>query len=70
NEREEAQPKPRNQQPPASQETNAAMGRVIMGQMTPEQARQLLEAARSEERPMIFVPPEAQRAPSGLRRDW
>ncbi len=70
NERGEAQPKPRNQQPPASQETNAAMGRVIPGQMTPEQARQLLEAARSEERPMIFVPPEAQRAPSGLRRDW
>ncbi|HOB97686.1 MAG TPA: VWA domain-containing protein [Verrucomicrobiota bacterium] len=69
-EREEAQPKPRNQQPPASQQTNAAMGRVIPGQMTPEQARQLLEAARSEERPMIFVPPEAQRAPSGLRRDW
>ena len=70
NEREEAQPKPRNQQPPASQETNAAMDRVIPGQMTPEQARQLLEAARSEERPMIFVPPEAQRTPSGLRRDW
>lgn len=40
------------------------------GQMTPDQAQQLLEAAQSDERPMIFVPPPERRASSHPKRDW
>jgi len=66
----EAQPKPRNPPPPDAKDTSASLPRGTIGQMTPEQARQFLEAAKAEERPMIFVPPEARRQPSGLRREW
>ena len=62
------QPKPRNEQSPAGKQGAAAAAKP--GQMTPEQARQLLEAARSEERPMIFIPPEARKAQPGTHKEW
>lgn len=41
-----------------------------LGQMTPEQARQLLEAAKAEEKPMIFLlPPDPKRRSRSLK-DW
>lgn len=39
------------------------------GQMTPEQARQLLEAARAEERAWILVPPDTKRR-TRTYREW
>lgn len=64
------QPKARNEQPPAGKPGAAAAAAAKPGQMTPEQARQLLEAARSEERPMIFIPPEARKAQPGTHKEW
>jgi Ca-activated chloride channel family protein len=43
---------------------------VPLGEMTPEQARHLLEAAKAEERPMIFVPPANPNRLARQRRDW
>jgi Ca-activated chloride channel family protein len=42
----------------------------LPGQMTPDQARQLLEAAAGDERPMIFMPPPERRPSSRPKRDW
>ncbi len=42
----------------------------VPGQMTPDQARQLLEAAAGEERPLLFLPPPERRAGQRPRRDW
>jgi Ca-activated chloride channel family protein len=41
-----------------------------LGQMTPDQARQLLEAAKAEEKPMVFIlPPDAKRRSRSFK-DW
>ncbi|HYE29885.1 MAG TPA: VWA domain-containing protein [Methylomirabilota bacterium] len=53
----------------SSQQTAGAM----MGKMTPEQAKQLLEAQRNEERTMVFRPgaPEKERPRQNAeRKDW
>jgi Ca-activated chloride channel family protein len=41
-----------------------------LGQMTPEQARQLLEAAKAEEKPMIFILPQDLKRRSRSFKDW
>jgi len=43
---------------------------VLPGQMTPEQAKQLLEAQKSEEKAMIFLPPEKAKATKRVFKDW
>jgi Ca-activated chloride channel homolog len=42
---------------------------VPLGQMTPQQARQLLEAQKNEERAMIFVPPTSKNK-NRVFKDW
>jgi Ca-activated chloride channel family protein len=63
------QPNPAAQQdkPPGDEREGATA--TPAGQMTPEQARQLLEAARTEESPWILVPPEAKRR-TRTYREW
>ncbi len=58
------EPKPKTGEPPAN------FAGVPAGQMTPEQARRVLEAAKAEERPMIFVPPADPNKQNRIRRDW
>lgn len=77
---EQNAPKP-GTEPPAPQpgqadhrgNTNAlasASSSVPLGQMTPEQARQLLEAARFDERAWQLQPPTEARRTSRPIRDW
>jgi Ca-activated chloride channel family protein len=65
-----AEAKPRSGKEPEQGPEGGDTAAVPLGQMTPEQARQLLEAARSEERPLIFVPPEARRSRSAIHKEW
>jgi len=81
---EENQPRPQSeeQKPSASSSaqgqdggttnaTDAAGTSSVLGQMTPEQARRLLEAARVEERAWQPVPPPRNpRNATRIRRDW
>jgi Ca-activated chloride channel family protein len=73
----EAKPQGAQAQPPSpadqdqgKQEEASEAKAARLGQMTPEQARQLLEAAKAEEKPMIFIlPPDAKRRARSLK-DW
>jgi len=66
----QAQPASPADQDKSKQEEAAEFKAARLGQMTPEQARQLLEAAKVEERPMIFMlPQDAKRRPRSLK-DW
>jgi Ca-activated chloride channel family protein len=67
---EPAEAKPRDGKEPEESKDGTSGEVVPLGQMTPEQARQLLEAARAEERPLIFVPPEARRGRSTIHKEW
>lgn len=74
-EKPEPKPAPAQSEPAdeskAKEEGNSqAQATTPLGQMTPQQARQLLEAARAEERPMIFVPPADPRRRLQIRREW
>ncbi len=71
------QPQPSTpQQSPSNQgsdtnSTSSAQSQVTMGQMTPEQARRLLEAARVEERAWSPAPPpRTSRNANRFLRDW
>jgi len=55
----------------ATNSTEAAAASGVLGQMTPEQARRLLEAARVEERAWQPVPPpRSSRNATRVFRDW
>ncbi len=57
--------------PPQDKAGDPARGAAAqLGQMTPEQARQLLEAAKAEEKPMIFVQPRDVNIPPRSFKDW
>lgn len=64
-----ARPDPKGKQD-AGKDESKPLPEFTPGQMTPDQAQQLLEAAQSDERPMIFVPPPERRASSRPKRDW
>jgi Ca-activated chloride channel family protein len=51
----------------AEQQSQAAAQR---GEMTPEQAQQLLDSQKAEERALIFRPPEKQRSKARVFKDW
>ncbi len=53
-------------------ETNeeASAASVPLGQMTPQQARQLLDAQKQDEKALIYIPPDKQRARARVFKDW
>lgn len=53
-----------------SAEAGAALGQVKPGQMTPDQAARVLDAARIEERPMVFSTQRDAKAQPRPMRDW
>jgi Ca-activated chloride channel family protein len=65
---------------PTSQSVGGAEGEPQEGErrevppsrmMTPQEAQQMLDAVRQEDRPLIFQPPEAaRRSPSRVIKDW
>ena len=68
-EKQENAPKPGDKQ--EEKEQNAAESApVTPGQMTPEQAKQLLEAQKNNEKAMIFLPPEKSKATKRIFKDW
>ncbi|HNQ90332.1 MAG TPA: VWA domain-containing protein [Verrucomicrobiota bacterium] len=69
----EAKPRPGNEFDKGQRDPQEPTGEgaaAPMGQMTPEQARAVLETARTEERPMIFVPPPEPRSRARYRKEW
>lgn len=65
--RQDNAPKPGDKQ---EGENSAEAAPVKPGQMTPEQAKQLLEAQKSNEKAMIFLPPEKAKATKRIFKDW
>jgi Ca-activated chloride channel family protein len=59
----------RQEGPPATESEANAQG-VPLGQMTREQAAQLLDRQRGEEKAMIFRPPESARPKRRTFKDW
>ncbi len=57
------------QEKSAGEEQGEGQATLLPGQMTPDQARQLLEAARAEERPWVLVPPDVKRR-TRTYREW
>jgi len=55
------------QEQPEDQDSTASKPRVI--QMTPQEAQRLLDALKSEEKAMIFIPPRTNRA-NPILKDW
>jgi Ca-activated chloride channel family protein len=52
-------------------DTNAmSSAEAAPGQMTPEQAKQLLDSQKSEQKAMIFIPPDKQKARKRAFKDW
>ena len=64
-EKQASSPKDEKGEKDAEAEANA-----IPGQMTPEQAKQLLESQKDNEKAMIFIPPEKQKAHKRVFKDW
>ena len=56
------------QQPDEEEKANQAA--MALGQMSPQQARQLLDASRSEERPMVFRNPQDAKTRVRSLKDW
>ncbi len=73
---QEPQPKPGQDQKPQDPtgkpgEQKEAQGEAApLGQMTPQEAEQLLDAQKDEERVLIFVPPRPPQSPAKPLRDW
>jgi Ca-activated chloride channel family protein len=51
-------------------ETSSTEGGTPLGQMTQEQARQLLDSQKSEEKALMLRPPEHRRVIDRTRKDW
>jgi len=66
----QAQPASPTDQDKDKQQEASEVNAARLGQMTPEQARQLLEAAKVEERPMIFMLPQDQKRRPRSLKDW
>jgi Ca-activated chloride channel family protein len=68
---EEKQPQssPEQGRPPDQTDASQAAA-TALGQMTPEQARRLLDTVKAEERPMIFRPAKESRAGARSYRNW
>ncbi|PAW77788.1 MAG: hypothetical protein B9S33_20010 [Pedosphaera sp. Tous-C6FEB] len=66
---QKGQPKPG--QPGEQGEKDAAQSAAALGQMTPQQAMQLLDSQRSEERALIYLPTNAtQKANGRILKNW
>ena len=56
--------------PDKSEEQGQQAQRVSMVKMTPEQARQLLDAQKNEEKAMVFIPPTRTNRTDRVFKDW
>ena len=54
----------------SSEEQGQQAQRVSMVKMTPEQARQLLDAQKNEEKAMVFIPPTRTNRTDRVFKDW
>lgn len=83
NQEEQEQQQPQDQKPQDEQQQSqgedaeskpddkpASQGQPQEGKMTPEQAKQLLDAERDQAQAMIFRPPETRRNRSRTFKDW
>lgn len=62
---------PKQGQPGDQGEKDAAQSAAALGQMTPQQAMQLLDSQRSEERALIYLPTNAtQKANGRILKNW
>jgi Ca-activated chloride channel homolog len=70
-EEQDATSPPGEQSPqPEPTDTNAADHAPTPGEMTPEQAQQLLDAQKGNERTMIFLPRQTNQPPARIFKDW
>jgi Ca-activated chloride channel homolog len=68
---DQASSQPKDNKREANTETNTtAEAAVPAGQMTPEQAKQLLESQKNNEKMMIFIPEEKLRSQKRVFKDW
>jgi Ca-activated chloride channel family protein len=65
------QDKKDNQGPPENPEPEPETQQVVLGQMTLDQVKQLLEAQKAEEKALIFQPVNQAKPPTGRKiKDW
>ena len=60
--------KPDDKRPP--QPGNEASAAAVANQMTPQQAKQMLDAQKGDDRPLIFLPAETAKNRSRSLKDW
>ncbi|MFO1498110.1 MAG: VWA domain-containing protein [Verrucomicrobiota bacterium] len=67
---QDTQPQPEPKQDPAQTNATDAATAALAGQMTPDQAKQLLDSQKDNEKAMIFLPPDKAQNRKRVFRDW
>lgn len=70
NQQNQPSPQNQNQSGQTNQNATAAQPPPTDGRMTREQAQQLLDAIKNDEKAMILIPPEKRQNPDRVFKDW